>query len=364
MSMAEEKRPFFSIVMPVYNGECYLEAMLKSIINQSFTDWELIVIDDDSRDRTPEIIEKAALSEPRLRHIVLKNNRDVGMARNRGVEEARGKYLWFADADDLVEPELLATVREALLNNPAKLTIFGLVEEYYDEKGVFQYAHRVSHPERYYRTKEELRPEMICLEQETLYGYPWNKVYELEYLKTQGVQFSRYKDAKFIEDIKFNVEYCMDIDSLNILSFCPYHYAKRARGSLTTEYVPEYYRFHCRRIEMLYDQHRYWGICTREVREILGSLYGRYILSAMVRNCDRRSGLGFQGRSRWCRMLFEQELFGELIPTAKSRDSRVLALALSLLKRKRVLPCLAMGRGIYIIRTCLPVLYSKVKSGR
>ena len=355
---------FFSIVMPVYNGEKYITEMLEGIRRQTFTDWELVVVDDCSEDGTREIVSAAEEKDSRIRLVCMERNDGVSAARNSGISEASGKYLWFVDADDRVDPQLLQKVWESLQKNPAKLTVFGLAEEYYNAGGQLQYSRRVFHEERYFSSKEELRPEMIYLERETLYGYPWNKVYDLEYLKNGSFRFEDYEKAKFIEDIQFNVEYCMDIDSLNILSFCPYHYAKRMEGSLTCEFVPEYFKFHKKRIELLYNQYRYWNLCSEEVKGILGSLYARYILSALQRNCDRKSGMNHAARRRWCRRLFEQKLFLELIPAAKAKDSRALSILLFLLRQKNTAVCLMMGRMVYMIRNKLPMVYSKVKAGR
>lgn len=362
--MEENKQPYFSIVMPMYNAENYIGKMLQDICAQTFTDWELLVVDDCSEDKGPQLVQKAADADPRIRMIRMERNDGVSAARNRGIRCARGRYLWLADADDSVDRTLLESVKESLDRNPARLVIFGLIEEYYGTENEYQYSHAISHEEKFFTSREELRPEMIKLEQETLYGYPWNKVYDLGYLKKLGLEFEDYNSAKFIEDITFNIAYCMDIDSLNILSCCPYHYAKRVQGNLTNEFVPDYFKFHRKRIRLLTGQYESWGLLDRDVKAILGSLYGRYILSALQRNCDRRSDMGHGARRRWCRALFDDRLFCELIPYAQAKDSRMLNLVLGILRRKNVLLCLAAGRAVYLIRNRLPVLYSKAKSGR
>lgn len=364
MDMREGEKPFFSIVMPVYNCEHYIGRMIDSIRKQTFTDWELIAVNDCSTDGSAALIEKVAEEDRRIRLLSLDTNRGVSAARNRGIEEARGNYLWFADADDRVDPDLLQKVKESLDINPAKMVIFGLEEEYFDQQGHFQYSHVICHEEKYFRTKEELRPEMICLERETMYGYPWNKVYDLEYLRRGEFRFADYDEAKFIEDIKFNVEYCMDIDSLNILAFCPYHYAKRMEANLTNEFTRDYFKFHRRRIQMLFEQYTGWGICTEEVKEILGSLYARYILSAMQRNCDKRSEMGHAERGRWCRKLFDDRLFNDLIDVSRAEDSRALSVLIAVLRTRNTFLCLSMGRAVYMIQKMMPMVYSKIKSGR
>lgn len=357
-------KPYFSIVMPAYNAEEYIAAAIESIQKQKFTDWELLIIDDCSKDKTAEIVKEYAFNDTRLKLIRHKQNLGVSKARNRGIQEATGNYLWFIDSDDKAEENLLLRVFDSLQKNCAQLVIFGLVEEYYDENDQFLYEHKVSHKEAYYADKEGLRKEFIYLEQETLYGYPWNKVYNLDYLKSLNLFFADYKSAKFIEDITFNIAYCMDIESLNILDCCLYRYGKRIKGNLTNEFVPEYYEFHKRRIELLLEQFRYWQIDNVEVLQILGSLYARYILSALQRNCDKRSGMKHAERYKWCRGLFGQGLFNQLIPIARARDSKALAILLVFLRWKRTMICLAFGRAVYIVKCIFPQVYSKVKSER
>ena len=96
--------------------------------------------------------------------------------------------------------------------------------EYYDRQGNFSY-NEIRVPEEMYLTDpEQIHQQLIYMERETLYGYPWNKVYDLQYLKQLGITFDDYRNAKFIEDICFNIEFCMEIDSMNLLDFAPYHY--------------------------------------------------------------------------------------------------------------------------------------------
>lgn len=362
--MRNEDRPFFSIVMPVYKAEQYIKKAVKSIQEQTFSDWELIIINDCSPDQSGKIAEILASEDERIRVLHHEKNQGVSKARNNGIQLACGRYLWFVDADDSADKRLLEKVYRSLQKHPAQMVLFGLIEEYYDQENKFSYSHEVSHRECYFMRQEELRKEMIYLEQETLYGYPWNKIYDLEYLKQLRLQFLDYTEAKFIEDITFNIGYCMDIETMNILSDCLYHYAKRLQDNLTNEFVPEYFKFHKKRIELLFDQYKYWKLDTLDVRAILGGLYARYILSAMQRNCDKRSKMSHIERYRWCRGLFQQEMFNELITVARAKDSRALSILLFFLKWKRTMICLVMARVVYLIKNKLPMLYTKVKSER
>lgn len=359
--MSERIKPYFSIVMPAYGVEKYIEKAIKSIQKQTYTDWELIVVDDCTPDKSAKLAQRFAEKDERIRVIHHEKNQGLSLARNSGLKEARGEYIWFMDPDDYVDGDVLSKVKDSLEKNPAEVVLFGLVEEYYDRRGKLEYTHTICPQEKLYDRQEELRKAVIYLERQTLYGYAWNKIYHLGYIRQMRFQ---YENVTLIEDFLFNVKYFMDIKRLNILGIAPYHYAKRLCANLTNKFVPEYFALHRQRIELLFDQHAYWNLCTKEVREILGSLYGRYILSALERNCDKRSGMKHTQRYLWCRGLFSQGLFNELIPAAKAEDSRILAFALIFLRWKKTLLCLAMGRTIYVIRKGFPMVYSKAKSGR
>lgn len=354
-------RPFFTVVMPAYGVEKYLKKAVDSIRNQTFGDWELIIVEDGSCDRTGELADRLAGKDSRIRAVHHEKNKGLSEARNTGIRQAKGKYIWFMDPDDSVEENLLQSVWEAQKENPAQLTVFGHMEEYYEKDGSFSYAHSVKPHKKFCRNQEQVREEILLLEQETLYGYAWNKVYDLDYIRDKKLQ---YETVRLIEDIVFNIEYCMDIETMNLLEMTPYHYAKRMEGSLTTKFVPDYYPLHRRRIFMLYEQQKYWGKASGKTCSVLGSLYGRYILSALERNCDSRAEMSHKDRKKFCREVFADPLFRKLLPAAEARDSRALKLALACMKARSVFLCLAFGRVVHLVRGNLPMLYSKVKSER
>src|SRR3989338_7703392 len=96
-------KPAISVIMPVYNGEKYLREAIESILNQSFSDFELFIINDGSTDGTAGII--ASFHDPRI--VYLKNESNLGLSRsyNRGIDAARGKYIARMDADDMSIPK-------------------------------------------------------------------------------------------------------------------------------------------------------------------------------------------------------------------------------------------------------------------
>ena len=111
------KAPAVSVIMPVFNGRRYLAKAIASVLAQTFADFELIVVDDGSTDRTPEILARFAENDARIR-IVSRPNTGIVGALNDAIAVARGEFLARMDADDLCEPERFAKQVEYLRAHP------------------------------------------------------------------------------------------------------------------------------------------------------------------------------------------------------------------------------------------------------
>ena len=122
--------PKVSIVMPAYNCEAFVEDSIRSIIDQTFDDWGLIVINDGSTDKTAEIISRLAASDPRINFIENESNMGVSYTRNRAISLADGEWIAFLDSDDLWREDklekqlaLLSTHQDAVISYTASAFI-------------------------------------------------------------------------------------------------------------------------------------------------------------------------------------------------------------------------------------------------
>jgi len=104
--------PEVSVIMPVYNGEAWLEDAMASVLNQSYGDFELIVVDDGSRDRSPQIVRKFTGADPRVMLVEHGVNRGAAAARNTAIRRSSGRYLMMTDADDIQHPDRLKLTLE------------------------------------------------------------------------------------------------------------------------------------------------------------------------------------------------------------------------------------------------------------
>lgn len=126
-----QKKPRFSIIVPVYNTEKYLKRCLDSISKQSFTDYEVIIVNDGSTDNSSNIISKYPYK------VINQENQGLSMARNNGVKSSSGDYLIFLDSDDYIEKDLLKEINESLSNNPDLVRF--QIKEVFDNKDEINY---------------------------------------------------------------------------------------------------------------------------------------------------------------------------------------------------------------------------------
>lgn len=117
-------KSIISVVIPVYNAEMVIERIVRQVLAQTYANLELIIVDDGSRDKTGAVIDRLALEDKRMR-VFHTPNGGVSKARNKGIKEAKGKYITFVDADDEITPDYLVHMISAIERYSCELVISG-----------------------------------------------------------------------------------------------------------------------------------------------------------------------------------------------------------------------------------------------
>ncbi len=167
MKNIRKKLPLISILMPVYNAGDFLVAAIESIRNQTLKDWELIVIDDGSTDKSHEILKKYAEKDSRIKILKFKKNKGLAYALNYGLNKIHGKYLARMDADDISYPKRLETQLRYLKRNPEVVAV-GSQVKLINEKGDFiGYKKFPTDPEKIY----QMMGTVMAIQHPTLLTY-------------------------------------------------------------------------------------------------------------------------------------------------------------------------------------------------
>ena len=354
--------PLFSVVLPSYGVEKYLEKAVDSILSQSFSDFEIIIVDDASPDSVGKTADRLAKENACIRVIHHEKNLGLSEARNSGLRVATGSYVFFMDPDDVIEPTLLEEVKASLDIQQSQVVMFALTEDYLDADGVLRNRVTVKHSDNtlFLDSEEKIRSQVIYLEKNTMLGYAWNKIYSREYLQKIGATF---ETVEFIEDIAFNVEVFRHLSSLTVLSSPLYHYIKRVNKGLTSKYSENFYPVHKRRVEMLFEEHREWDMCSKEVTDILAGEYARFIFSAVQRSFSKQADINGRQRREFILSIFDDELYKTLIPPAET-ENKAVKLMLFILKRRSVFLLSLSCRILNFTKSFSPAFFSKIKQNR
>ena len=355
-------RPLISIIIPCYNVERYLSRALDGIRNQGFDDWEAIIVDDCSTDTSLSIARSYAGTDTRFKLLPLPVNRGLSGARNAGMEVAHGRYIAFLDPDDQYGADLFQEAARVIEAYDPDMLVWGVVEEYYDEKGILKSTREVVLEGSVCQDIQEFQTELLQLEKVTLFGYAWNKMYKSERLKENKLIF---KDVQLIEDVLFNIDMARHIKSCVVLGRPLHRYTRNitAGSNLTARYIPNYFELSARRIEELYDLYDSWGLATGEVKAVLGAIYLRYALSALQRNCDPRSNMNRAERRSWLDAFYALELSRKFISCAAPVGLAAKFFAF-LFKRQSRTVLLFFARFVYLVSATFPRAFSKLKQSR
>lgn len=219
--------PAISVIIPVYKVEPYLDACVSSVVGQTFSDLEILLVDDGSPDRCPELCDAWAQKDPRVR-VIHQENGGLSAARNTGIGAAKGEFLAFVDSDDMLEPDALRRAWEAQQACQADLVIFNLV--YVDEHNHPLPAPDFSGFRDEILTADEVWQRYFALaEQKIYYVVAWNKLYRRELFKTL-----RYAPGKRYEDQFLLPGLLAQCKTVACLRYVGYRYAQRG-GSIMAQ---------------------------------------------------------------------------------------------------------------------------------
>lgn len=218
--------PKISIVSTVYNTQPFLEQAVRSILAQTFTDFELLLIDDGSSDGAGPLCDALAAQDARIR-VFHQPNGGPASARNKGLDNARGEYIGFVDSDDLIEPTMYETLYRALQVPGVRLAACS--GDCIDDQGRTIAGRRVAIREHGVRKAEELLLETF--QTGSYYGpLSWNKLFDIRLFRDKGIH---YDETMLFGDDASVLHRVFEGERCNCLPDVLYHYRTRA-GQITS----------------------------------------------------------------------------------------------------------------------------------
>lgn len=329
--------PYLSVIVPIFNAEKSIERCIDSIVNQSFGDMEIILVDDGSKDKSGEICDKLAESDSRIK-MIHKENAGASAARNTGLQEAAGEYILFVDSDDYLPifyVEELVQAQKKYGENAFVWTALQIVSE----NGAIK-------EEKFSYASEECsvaeRKDILKFSGCYILNSPVNKLYHSSVIGRHNLRMA--ENLSIAEDLLFNLTYLEAAGDcpVVVLNRIPYYYVRNGETSLDHGYQKNYYRIHRAVLDVLWKDALKWQAPEKDI-PLFYERYWEYMQNAFANleynNCPL-SGL---------------EKFWE-----KSRITADKHFQKSLMQRKA-----AMGRGSYLMWRsriyALVWLYEKIR---
>lgn len=229
--------PSISVIVPVYNVEKYIDRCIKSILDQTYTDFELILVDDGSADKSGAICDSYAQKDGRIK-VIHKENGGVSSARNVGICIAQGKYLTFIDSDDYVDSQFLEVAVRNISNHKVDMYISGITMELVENGKIvnsIKYNNKYSKKYSVKNLLENLYIDypLICI------SGPCCKIYSKEIVDKNGFYFD--ESISRGEDCCFNFDIFSAIDTVYFENASYYHYYRENKNSLFSSFCLDLY---------------------------------------------------------------------------------------------------------------------------
>ncbi len=212
--------PAISVLVPVYNVEKTLDRCVQSILNQTFQDYEILLINDGSPDKSGELCDRYAEQYPNIR-VIHKENEGLGPTRNRGIREAKGEFIYHCDSDDWLKEDLLEKAYNAIIADDSDVLVFGY-EIFTEKEGKILPYDKVTLPAGSLKGRENVRAYFT----EQYYNSfsvlsACNRLYRRSFLLDNNVFFPPLRRC---QDMAYSLDLFGKVEKLTVLSECYYCY--------------------------------------------------------------------------------------------------------------------------------------------
>lgn len=312
-----ENNPKLSIVVPIYNAEKYIDNCMHSIGAQTFTDYEIILVNDGSTDNSDAICRKYQAEDSRVTYIKKKNG-GAGSARNAGMDAAKGKYLAFPDVDDSFEPEMYADLYALAESGDYDMVFSGVKYYQQQQDGSLSYSRTQNIKALSYTDRQQCRKNIMeFFPTTTIFDVPWNKLYKRSIVTENNIRFT---DIRRCQDAVFNIDFFNCINSAASLDKAYYHYMENTAADVRRKFPKNYID-----IVIYYNTHlteilRGWGVYDGNIRVHYDSSFVLGVYGCADRYDNPLWGLDRSQQRAYIEDILNRKEITDFLPTAIVRD--------------------------------------------
>ena len=258
-----------SVIMPVYKVEAYVAKAIESILAQTLEEFEFLIVDDGTPDKSGDICDAYAKKDSRI-HVIHKENGGAPSARNTAMDIAVGKYMYFMDSDDWAEPTMLERMYTMAEEHNAQYVVCGyFIDTYYDVEQGKYITENIAVDDAIYETAEAFRPQAYRYFDRNMLYTPWNKLYLSSYIEQYGL---RFPDTLW-DDFPFNLSVIRHVERVVVSTESFYHFIRARSESETAAYTPRMYEKREEEHGWLLELYRTWGVDDKDSMEFVARRY-------------------------------------------------------------------------------------------
>lgn len=346
-----------SIIMPVYKVEEYVGKAIESIQAQTLTEWEFIIVDDGTPDKSGEICDAYAEKDNRIK-VIHKENGGAPSARNVAIDIAKGEYMYFLDSDDWAEPTMLEDMYNLAKRDQAQLVVAGFYIDTYYEKDKYLTDNYVVE-DAVYSDKESFRKNAYKLFDKNLLYTPWNKLYESKYILENNLRFP----TTLWDDFPFNISIVRNVERVTVTSKQYYHFLRARAESETTAYRPGMYEKREEEHGWMVDLYKEWKVMDHNSMEMIARRYVERFIGCVENITNPKCELSSQEKRQEIKRMLKNPRLKKMLKLANPRSSYMKIMVLPL-KWNSTLLTYWEAKVITFVKTKNTKLFTKLKVGR
>ena len=345
-----------SIIMPVYGVEKYIKAAIKSVLDQTFKDFELIIIDDNTPDKSMVIAKQFAARDHRIRLFKTSKNSGLGKARNFGIKKATGTHILFMDSDDTIPPNTLESYVNFVSKHNPEVVIAGYTDVFINTKGKIITECEIV-PESEIYIDQEVKESFAKLDLSTVSRFVWNKLYSYEFLVKNNIEFEPIAP---IEDVCFNIQVFDRAKKIITITLPLYNYHRRKKyKSLSNMFdlnLPDKYD---ERFERILNFQKKWEIKDQKILNMVYIVYFRILLSLIQKITNNKTMKNKEKNELILKAVLNHNT--KYCIQEITNPSKTIKIFIFVLKTKKLFIVKSFAKIIYFVKEKFPTLYTKAR---
>ncbi|WP_270474902.1 glycosyltransferase family 2 protein [Clostridium cochlearium] len=324
--MSQEK---VSIIVPVYNCEKYICRCIESILSQSYTSFEIILVDDGSKDNSNTICKKFKDIDKRVK-VFYQENSGASVARNCGLENSSGEYIMFVDADDHIDSNMLQELVNVAKREESDFVMCGMVVDTYNSKRDLISSVEYNLTPRIILGNNNIPLNIVDLVENEKISGPCCKLIRRDIIKQYEIEMPPHISLQ--EDLYFNLKVLEHVNKMCVIDGCYYHYNKGLDESVTSRYYPNKY-------EMTNEVHEllirfYEDRCNdKEILARIKYIYIKNIYAAFINLFHPECKMSKKRKLENIRMIIKSDKYENMIISAYKKGLKYNILKLVLKTR-------------------------------